>query len=92
MKRKINPVIVVCLLVAVVAVLGIATTLIMRHIPTKKQMDLTEYYGQTEDGEGVIIIGTEILEQRAAMSGGEPYLPVDVVNSYLNQRYYWDEE
>ena len=92
MKRKINPVIVVCFLVAVVAVLGIATTLIMRHIPTKKQMDLTEYYGQTEDGEGVIIIGTEILEQRAAMSGGEPYLPVDVVNSYLNQRYYWDEE
>ncbi len=92
MKRKINPVIVVCLLIAVVAVLGIATTLIMRHIPTKKQMDLTEYYGQTEDGEGVIIIGTEILEQRAAMSGGEPYLPVDVVNSYLNQRYYWDEE
>lgn len=26
------------------------------------------------------------------MSGEQPYLPVDVVDSYLNQRYYWDEE
>ena len=40
----------------------------------------------------MIIIGTQILEEKAAMSGEQPYLPVDVVDSYLNQRYYWDEE
>ena len=55
-------------------------------------MDLTEYYGQTDDSEAVIIVGTQILEQKAVMSGEQPYLPVDVVDSYLNQRYYWDEE
>lgn len=92
MKRRINPVVIVGVLIAVVALTGIITTLIMRRIPTRKQMDLTEYYGQTDDSEAVIIIGTQILEERAVMSEEQPYLPVDVVDSYLNQRYYWDEE
>ena len=92
MKKKINSIIVVGLLIIVVAVIGVATTLIMRHIPTRKQMDLTEYYGQTGESEAVVIIGTQILEERAAMSGEQPYIPIDIVNSYLNQRYYWDEE
>ena len=92
MKKKINPVIVVVLLIVAVTVIGTITTLIMRKIPTKKQMDLTEYYGQTADSDAVIIIGTEILESRAVMADGKPYLPIDVVNSYLNQRFDWDEE
>nr|WP_294665272.1 glycosyl hydrolase family 18 protein [uncultured Blautia sp.] len=92
MKKRINPVVVVCILIAIVAVLGFVTTLILRQIPTRKKMDLTEYYGQTGDSEAVLIVGTQILEQRAVMSGDQPYLPIDVVNTYLNQRYYWDEE
>ena len=55
MKRRINPVVVVCMLIAAVTLIGIVTTLIMRRIPTRKQMDLTEYYGQTDDSEAVII-------------------------------------
>ena len=92
MKKRINPVVVVCILIAIVTVLGFVTTLILRQIPTRKKMDLTEYYGQTGDSEAVLIVGTQILEQRAVMSGDQPYLPIDVVNTYLNQRYYWDEE
>ena len=42
MKRRINPVVIVGVLIAVVALIGIITTLIMRRIPTRKQMDLTE--------------------------------------------------
>lgn len=91
-KRGINPVVVVVILVALVAVIGVASTLIIRRIPTKKQMNLTEYYGETSDTEAVIIIGTQILDARAALSGDQPYLPLDVVNSYLNQRYYWDAQ
>ena len=92
MKKRINPVVVVCILIAIVAVLGFVTTLILRQVPTRKKMDLTEYYGQTDDSEAVLIVGTQILEQKAVMSGDQPYLPVDVVDTYLNQRYYWDEE
>ena len=30
------------------------------------------------------------MEERARMSGDQLYLPLDMVNTYLNQRYYWD--
>ena len=30
------------------------------------------------------------LEERGLVVGDRVYLPLDVVNTYLNQRYYWD--
>lgn len=92
MKKKQMPVLVVILLIVLVAVIGVAVYGINKLIPTGKQMNLTEYYGQNEDGEATLIIGTDKLEQKAIISGEEAYLPLDVVNSYLNQRYYWDSD
>lgn len=86
------PVVVVCLLIFVVAVAGLATYVVGKYMPTKERMDLNEYYGQMAEGEAALVIGTEKLEQRGLMSGDQVYLPLDVVNSYLNQRYYWDSE
>ena len=92
MKKRIMPALVVCILVLVVAILGVASHFILKYIPTKEQMNLNEYYGQPADGEAALILGTEILEERGIVSGEEGYLPLNVVNSYLNQRFYWDEE
>lgn len=92
MKKKYIPALVVCVLIMIVAVVGGATHVISKYIPTKKQMDLNEYYGQIAPGEAALILGTEKLEQRGLLAGGQEYLPLDVVNTYLNQRYYWDEE
>lgn len=92
MKKKYMPVVVVCLLIFVVAVAGLATYVVGKYMPTKERMDLNEYYGQMAEGEAALVIGTEKLEQRGLMSGDQVYLPLDVVNSYLNQRYYWDSE
>ena len=55
-------------------------------------MNLSDYYGQNEEGEAALILGTEKLEQKALISGDDVYLPIDVVDGYLNQRYYWDSE
>ena len=92
MKKKYMPVFVVCFLVVVLAVLGGVGHVISKYIPTKDRMDLNEYYGQVAEGEAALILGTEKLEQRGIISGEEGYLPLDVVNTYLNQRYYWDAE
>lgn len=92
MKKKYMPVFVVCLLIVVLAVLGGVGHVISKYIPTKDRMDLNEYYGQVAEGEAALILGTEELEQRGIISGEEGYLPLDVVNTYLNQRYYWDAE
>lgn len=92
MKKKYMPVFVVCFLIVVLAVLGGVGHVISKYIPTKDRMDLNEYYGQVAEGEAALILGTEKLEQRGIISGEEGYLPLDVVNTYLNQRYYWDAE
>ena len=92
MKKKYMPAFVVCLLIVVLAVLGGVGHVISKYIPTKDRMDLNEYYGQVAEGEAALILGTEKLEQRGIISGEEGYLPLDVVNTYLNQRYYWDAE
>lgn len=92
MKKKYMPAFVVCLLIVVLAVLGGVGHVISKYIPTKDRMDLNEYYGQVAEGEAALILGTEKLEQRGIISGKEGYLPLDVVNTYLNQRYYWDAE
>ena len=90
MIKKNRPVLVVCLLIVLVSLIGGAVYGINKLIPTSKQMDLTEYYGQNADGEASLVAGTQKLEQKALISGDEVYIPLDVVNGYLNQRYYWD--
>mgnify|MGYP000077443735 FL=1 len=90
MNKKYKPVIEVAVLVILVAILGIVTHVVMKYIPSSEKMDLNEYYGEMADGEIALVIGTEKLEERGLVDGDRVYLPLDVVNTYLNQRYYWD--
>lgn len=92
MKKQYMPALIVCLLIFVVGVIGLGVHVIMKYTPTKERMDLNEYYGQVAEGEAALVLGTERLEQRGVMGENEPYLPLEVVNTYLNQRYYWDSE
>ena len=64
--------------------------MVKKYIPTKERMDLNEYYGKTAEGESVIVLGTEIMEERAVTSDDQTYLPLEFVSGHLNQRYYWD--
>lgn len=89
-RKPINPVVFVIALVILIGAVGFGVHMIAKFTPTKDHMDLTEYYGQPSDGEAVIILGTNIMEQKAAVSGDQMYLPLDLVNTYLNQRFYWD--
>ena len=90
MNKKYKPVIAVAVLVILVAILGIVTHVVMKYIPSSEKMDLNEYYGEMTDGEIALVIGTEKMEERGLVDGDRVYLPLDVVNTYLNQRYYWD--
>ena len=90
MKKQQKLVIIVCILILVLAAVGVGTHFIKKYIPTKERMDLTEYYGQTGEDEMTVILGTDIMETKAVKSGDRVYLPLDMVNTYLNQRYYWD--
>lgn len=90
MKKQYMPAVIVCILILLLAVAGIGAAVIKKYIPTKERMDLNEYYGQAAEGEAVIVLGTEIMEERAVTSNGQIFLPLELVNNRLNQRYYWD--
>ncbi len=90
MKKQYMPAVIVCVLILLLAVIGIGAHIVMKYIPTKERMDLTEFYGQPGEGEAVVVLGTDIMQERAVISGDQFYLPLDMVDSYLNQRYYWD--
>ena len=89
-KKQYTPVVIVCVLILLLLVIGLAGHFISKYIPTSERMDLTEYYGQPGDDEEIIVLGTDIMEERAVVSGDQTYLPLDIVTTYLNQRYYWD--
>lgn len=90
MDKKYKPIVAVVVLVILVAVLGIVTHVVMKYIPSGEKMDLNEYYGEMAEGEIAIVLGTEKLDERGLVDGDRVYLPLNVVNTYLNQRYYWD--
>nr|WP_177295816.1 glycosyl hydrolase family 18 protein [uncultured Blautia sp.] len=90
MKKQYMPAVIVCILILLLAVAGIGAAVIKKYIPTKERMDLNEYYGQAAEGEAVIVLGIEIMEERAVTSNGQTFLPLELVNNRLNQRYYWD--
>lgn len=92
MKKKLIPVLVVLLLIFVVGVAGVVTHMIRKYTPTKEVMDPVEYYGQAGEEELPVMIDTEILEAKGLTKGDNAYLPLSVVNTYLNKRFYWDSE
>lgn len=89
MIKKHIPVLVVGLLIVLVALAGGAVYGINKLIPSRKQMDLTEYYGQNADGEAAVVLGTEKLEEKALISGEDVYLPAGCSERIFEQRYYW---
>lgn len=90
MKKQYMPTVIVCVLILLLAVAGVGIHVVKKYIPTKERMDLNEYYGKTVEGESVIVLGTEIMEERAVTSKDQTYLPLEFVSGHLNQRYYWD--
>lgn len=90
MKKQYMPAVIVCVLILLFAVAGLGIHVVKKYIPTKELMDLNGYYGSTAEGESVIVLGTEIMEERAATSNDQIYLPLEFVSAHLNQRYYWD--
>lgn len=80
------------LIALALVILVAAGFLILRYMPTSRRMDLTEYYGAAQGDEAVLIIGSEILEEKGRIYEGQAYLPLPLVQERLNPRFYYDEE
>ena len=77
------------LVLIVIGIVGGAFSL-KRYSPSKEKADLKKYYGIEQDNQVAVIIDNQILEAKAAMFDGKPYLEYSLVRDYLNDRFYWD--
>lgn len=91
MKQKIRlTVISIILFLAIAITAGIM--MYSKFAPSKKVMDLYEYY-QTEDNDDVILVlQNKIYEQKGKIIDGQIYVDYDTVTTYFNKRFYWDDK
>lgn len=91
MKRRIVPIIIAFILIAVVAVGMVLGELIEKYTPTDERMDLYTYFDVNNEEDVVVILQDEISEKRAIIEDDNIYLSYEMVKELFNQRFYWDE-
>ena len=89
-RRKRNLTFKMSILVLIVIGIVGGAFLLKRYSPSKEKADLKKYYGIEQDNQVAVIIDNQILEAKAAMFDGKPYLEYSLVRDYLNDRFYWD--
>lgn len=90
MKKKIVPVIAAVVMIAIVALIGIATKVVEKYTPTNERMSVEEYYGITNENEMALILQDQVVEYKGFLSGDIAYIDYEAVKNYLNSRFYWD--
>ena len=64
---------------------------VRRYMPSNEMMDKSALFGVKEN-QVALVLDDVLQEEKGIYEDGQVYLPVDWVNSCLNQRFYWDEE
>lgn len=71
---------------------GIGFFVYKKYSPSKEMADPCEWFGVS--GDEVAIMWNQELQESEEAKGryidGQVYLPLDWVNAYLNERFYWD--
>ena len=89
MKRLIPMFIAMGLIVVVIAgYFGWNTA--KRYMPSKEMADLEEVF-DTQKDKVSIFLDNQMAEEKAIYMEEQTYFPLEWVNQYLNDRYYWDD-
>lgn len=89
-KKRWIPILVALLLMILVVLLTVGVRVVEKYMPTKERADLPALYHVNGD-ETAIILNDELLEFHAIRRDDQSYIPLSMVISQLNDRYYWDE-
>lgn len=88
-KIKRNKLVGVLLLVIAIAVIAVLAVVIQKLIPSKKVMDLTEYY-KVDSDKILVVLQNRIAEEQGLYLDDVAYVDYETVKNNLNQRFYWD--
>ncbi|WP_026506926.1 glycosyl hydrolase family 18 protein [Butyrivibrio sp. MC2013] len=92
MKKKAIPVIIVIILILLLGAVYAGNMVIEHFAYSKEKANLYEYYGMTQEDEVPIIMGDELLENRARMIDGNVYMSFADVQELINDRFYYSSE
>ncbi len=91
MKKKIIPIVIAIVLILVIGAVSFGGKIIDRYSYSKEQADLNAYYQISSDTDVAIVLGNEMIEERARLIDGIYYLDLATVHKYFNDRFYEDK-
>ena len=91
MKKKIIPVLIAIVLILVIGAVSFGGKIVEKYSYSKEQADLNAYYGMSGESDVAIVLGNEIIEERARLWDGKYYLELATVHKYFNDRFYEDK-
>lgn len=90
LPKKAIPVLIVSGLILLILTFIVGSALLKRYTPTKDRMELTEYYGITDESQVAITLNNTVLDNYAISMNDSIYLDYHFVHDILNSRFYWD--
>lgn len=90
MKKGKSPIRFLLLFLFLIAAVAAGIYAYKKYMPTKEKADLTQIY----DGKGdevTLFLNYEKQNVKGIFDDGQTYVPVDWVNTNLNERFYWDD-
>lgn len=91
MKKKIIPILVAIVLIIIIGCVSIGAKLIERYSYSRERADLNDYFQISSQEDTAIILGNEMIEERARLIDGVYYLDLSTVHKYFNDRFYEDK-
>lgn len=90
MNRRRGQAIMGTFIVLFIITIAVSAILIKKFTPSKKVMDLTEYY-QVKGDEIVVVLQNKIHDTKGILINDQVYIDYKTVSEQLNARFYWDE-
>lgn len=90
-KKRISPVVIVCVLIVLVAVSGVISLVIHRYTPTKERQDPETYFHTDGKNQAAIVINDRVLKKCGLYRDGEIYIPYDEMEASLDTNFYYEE-
>lgn len=88
--KKVIPVLVAIVLIILVGAIAIVPQFLEKYSYSKEQADLEQYFGVSGDTAAIYLQDTK-LEDTGLIRDGGVYLPLSVVETYMTQRFYYNE-
>lgn len=92
MKKTIIPIVIAVVLIIIIGGVSIGVRLFEKYSYSRERADLNEYFAISSQEDVAIILGNEMIEERARLIDGIYYLELPFVHQYFNDRFYEDKK